>query len=167
MIFVHKFKNHKKIKNNLLSLIDEIPNEPIDDGDSEKISKTDWNLPKNLKRKYLEFFYEEIEDSMSKICKIFKAKTWIIQNAWFQQYLKGDSHGWHNHSRSNISAVYYLELPYKNLVTEFLNKTKVDIKEGDILFFPSFLMHRSPKHKGKRKTVISFNCSFSDWNGEL
>ena len=39
--------------------------------------------------------------------------------------------------------------------------TKVKAKEGDILFFPAYLLHRAPRNKSKeRKTVISFNCDF-------
>jgi len=45
--------------------------------------------------------------------------------------------------------------------TEFLNYGKFDVKEGDILFFPTFLVHRSPIIKSNlRKTIISSNISF-------
>jgi hypothetical protein len=40
-----------------------------------------------------------------------------------------------------------------------------DIKEGDVLIFPSNLVHRAPKIKNNlRKTIISFNIDFNKFN---
>ena len=93
--------------------------------------------------------------------KEFYCNSWKIHNGWFSQYLKNNNHHWHTHPESNLSAIYYLEMPKKELITEFKDKGEVNIKEGDILFFPSYLLHRSPiNNTNKRKTVIAFNCDF-------
>ena len=58
--------------------------------------------------------------------------------------------------------VYYVELPEMSEATEFLNFGQVDIKEGDVIFFPTFLCHRSPHIKSnQRKTIIATNLKFS------
>ena len=57
--------------------------------------------------------------------------------------------------------VYYVELPEMSESTEFLNYGQFNVKEGDIIFFPSFLVHRSPKIiSNQRKTIIATNFEF-------
>jgi len=63
--------------------------------------------------------------------------------------------------------VYYLELPDNAPKTELIDqyninkKITVDAKEGDIVIFPSFVIHRAPKMlTDDRKTIISFNLEF-------
>jgi hypothetical protein len=60
--------------------------------------------------------------------------------------------------------VYYLELPTDGPKTVFKNPFNSeeiiypDVKEGDILTFPSILEHCSPSNNSThRKTIISFN----------
>jgi hypothetical protein len=160
-MWVTKFKKHNQLKNRILSAIDEMPKYSYQTNKKTYATKSDWNIPKNFKRNYLDLFYKEISEHMFKTANSFNCKMWIIHNSWFMQYYKNDLHDWHTHPKTNLSAVYYLELPKKELVTEFKNKTKVKAKEGDILFFPAYLLHRAPRNKSKeRKTVISFNCDF-------
>ena len=80
---------------------------------------------------------------------------------WFQQYFQGSDFGWHQHN-GHWAMVYYIELPEMSEATEFLNFGQVDIKEGDVIFFPTFLCHRSPHIKSnQRKTIIATNLKFS------
>jgi len=79
-----KIKEHKKIKEKLLFLIDKIPKTSF-----VNVSHTDWNLPKEQRREYLECFYNILPPYMDKMRKLFDEKTWRIQNTWFQQYYKG------------------------------------------------------------------------------
>lgn len=154
-IIVKPFKKHKELKNTLLKLINKIPKTK-----KESLSNTDWYLPEDYKREYLDLFYKNIEDHMMSLCKDFSCTRWHIKNGWFQQYKKGDSHDWHNHIGVQFSNVYYLELPDIGAKTEFLNKHKTKISEGDILTFPAYLPHRSSANKtNKRKTVIAFNSN--------
>jgi ribosomal protein L16 Arg81 hydroxylase len=163
-MWVYKFSHHKEIKNKLLELISTIEDKTLK-SEKDRISKTDWFLPKDYNREYLNLFYNKINDCMDLMCNQLKTKNWQIHNGWFQQYNKNDKHTWHLHEGCSMSAVYYLELPNKNLTTEFINGQKPKVKEGDVLFFPSFYLHRSPiNNSKKRKTVIAFNCSFYDWN---
>jgi gentisate 1,2-dioxygenase len=53
------------------------------------------------------------------------------------------------------------------MTTEFLDGSKIEAKEGDILIFPSYKYHRSKKNNSKKiKTIIAFNVSFDVWNGK-
>ena len=164
-MWVHPFKKHPEIKKYILDLINEIPKTPIKEA-RDHISHSDFYLPRNFERNYLEYFYHNITDHMSMLCSLFNSKTWSIKSGWFQQYYKNDSHSWHNHGESQFAGVYYVELPNKSMTTEFLDGSKIQAKEGDILIFPSYKYHRSKKNTSqKRKTVIAFNCSFDVWNG--
>jgi hypothetical protein len=86
-----------------------------------------------------------------------------IDEFWFQQYVNGDSHGWHTHG-SNFTGVYYLELDAGSPRTEIIEparqnkKIVVDVNEGDVLMFPSYTIHRAPVIQNDvRKTIVSFN----------
>jgi hypothetical protein len=159
---VTKIKEHEQIKNELLSLIDKIPKNTY-----ESISHTDWNLPREYKREYLEYFYSIINPYMSKMTDLLNEKTWAIQNGWFQQYYKKDLHFWHRHQKVNFTNVYYLELPKNSLATKIkpeLNNKKVyslEAREGDLVTFPACIAHTSEKITSNlRKTIISFNSDF-------
>ena len=55
-IINNRVKEHKKYKLQLLKLIDEMPN--VSQGG---VSKSDWSLPKDHPRKYLDLFYRKIQ----------------------------------------------------------------------------------------------------------
>jgi len=162
---INKIYEHKIIKNKLLNFINEIPLNSINTI-NEKINHTDWTLPKNFERKYLNFFLEIINPYMIKIMKFLKTEEYKIDNIWFQQYTKNNFHNWHVHENSNYTNVYYLELPDKEMKTKILNINtnkiiEIDVQEGDVITFPAHLPHTSEIIKNdKRKTIISFNSNF-------
>ncbi len=83
-----------------------------------------------------------------------------IELFWFQQYIQGSKFGWHQHS-GHWAFVYFVELPEPDEATEFLNYGILKVKEGDILCFPTFLVHRAPEITSNlRKTIISTNQDF-------
>jgi len=85
-------------------------------------------------------------------------KTWH-HNHWFHIYEKDYGFGWHTHGESNFSGIYYVDLKDNKYKTEFMN-TDIPIEEGNLLIFPSFLLHRSPVIKNKvKKIIVSFNFS--------
>lgn len=159
--YLKHIKESKIIKNKLLKYMEDMPLNTY-----EEVSKTDWGLSSDYKRPYVKYFINILKPYMQKIVKKLNTKNWLMHNMWFQQYNKNSHHTWHTHPSVQFSSVYYLELPDTNVSTEFKdivnnNIFKVDVKEGDLLVFPSSLLHRSPKNKSnKRKSVISFNSSF-------
>jgi len=163
MIFVTKIKDFKKINKKLLLLINEIEKNPYTTN-KDNIFHTDWNLPKNFKRKYMDYFVLIIRPYLNEIAKKLHSEKAVIDNMWFQQYKKNGEHSWHTHGLSNFSNVYFVELPSKSLATEILNVNNLNLEEGNLLTFPSHLYHRSPINKtNKRKTIISFNCDFVNY----
>ena len=158
-LFIQDVPNHQTHKKILLDLIKQLPNNPY-----ENISKTDWNLPKKLKRKYLDYFYPNISKSlMDNLQVYYKSKSWRITNAWFQQYEKNSYHEYHNHTQTNFTNVYFLELPDTNFKTIIKIENKeyeYKVKEGQLITFPAHLLHTSKPNGDKRKTIISFNSDF-------
>lgn len=158
LIKVQKVKEHKDIKSSFLHYFDRVKAPRKIEG-ADFIKNTDYEL--DIPREYLDLFTKYIipytYDKMYRVV--------AVNNLWFQQYEKDNFHGWHCHGNSHFSHIYYVELPNKNQATEFyFNKVfKIEVKEGDLITFPSFLIHRSPPNKiNKRKSVVSFNTTFDE-----
>ena len=90
-----------------------------------------------------------------------------IRCFFYQQYQKEQYHGWHLHD-CHYSGVYYLDMPVDTPKTQYIDPftndiCEFDVKEGDVIAFPSFLVHRAPINTTEvSKTIISFNFNF--WN---
>jgi hypothetical protein len=163
-VFILDVPEHNQYKAQLLKLIDEMPNQYF-----ETVSKSDWSVPKSFERKYLDLFYTKVIGSaMYKLQDYFKLvegeeREWKIANGWFQQYNKNSYHQWHTHPDANWANSYFLELPDSKFKTELKTKNKIleySVKEGQLLCFPAYLLHRSKPNGNKRKTIIAFNSSF-------
>ena len=100
-----------------------------------------------------------------KCAKILHYEDIELKALWFQQYDKSGVHNWHSHG-DNYTGVYYVEMSKENPKTELIEpatdkKITLECKEGDIIIFPAFMIHRAPINKSKkRKTIISFNFNF-------
>jgi hypothetical protein len=162
MIWHFELKEHKKIKDELLYLIDRCKGKKVKELD-DNISKTDFYQPNKTSEPYRRIIEPKIIKHFNKLKKNIDVKEFIFDNFWFQQYYKGDTHQWHTHQSSNLSGIYFLELPHENYRTEIKRfptdkLIKYKAKEGDVIFFPSFFSHRSAKiDLDVRKTVIAFN----------
>jgi hypothetical protein len=156
---------HDSIKKPILDLINKIPCNRLTQP-YENIFHTDWNLPADFKREYLDYFLKYLEPYLKKISNFLKMETIELHNFWFQQYKKQNFHDWHIHPGANYSNIYYLELPKKNMATKFFNQynnkyIEIEIKEGDLLTFPACVLHCSDSfYEDATKTIISFNSSF-------
>ena len=154
---VDNFENHK---NNFIKLIKEMPPNKFDN-----ISHTDWNLHKDIKRTYLDYFLKNVYNDYAKyFCNFFKIDRMEVTNIWFQIYKKGDFHSLHTHKNANFSSVFFINLPHKNLKTKIysLNKKELDfeVKEGSIISFPAFYKHGSLiNNYEEEKIIIAFNIN--------
>ena len=166
MLIKVKLKKYKKTNKDLLKLIPKTKSIKVNDTD-QQISKTDWGILSDKKSKYAKYFIDTVTPCLEEIAKVLHSQKWLIDNLWFQQYKKGDFHNWHAHSKTNFSAVYYIELFNQEAKTKFLNQQNIDVEEGDLILFPGFWYHRSERLKDKRKTVISFNCSFWEYHQRI
>ena len=176
-VIVEKFPLHNKIKKDLLKLIGESKDTPYKNVTLtmyDDLAKTDWPLSSNFKkRKWVNKYGQDICNFLSELAIILGYTKIEVSRLWYQQYKKNQTHGWHQHAR-NYSGVYYLEYPENTeptqfLFTEDLHKTfSVKVKEGDMILFPSYIIHRSPPlQTDKRKTIISWNLDFLNIHPDL
>ena len=169
------FKPHKELKPKLLKLLQHTKKDnEVLGGNFKPLSKkysqdkitTDWSQSEDLSRPWTQLLYPFLKNHFNQCAVKLNYQTFKMHNLWFQQYEKGETHGWHIHG-SNYTGVYYLELPAKATKTELINqfsqkeKITIDATEGQIVIFPSFIIHRSPRIiEDVRKTIISFNIDF-------
>tara|TARA_A100001015_G_C14619694_1_gene567463 strand:+ start:91 stop:645 length:555 start_codon:yes stop_codon:yes gene_type:complete len=167
------FEKHKDINEALLYLINKSPAEENINNNFNRtqIDRVDFNLSDNFERPWVKFLIEDLQDHFSKAIDEMGYRSYVIRKLWFQQYYKSGTHGWHIH-HNNYTGVYFLEFknsPATELIEQYeqKNKFKLDVKEGDIILFPSFIVHKAPENKGDRKTIISFNIDFNYPNREV
>ena len=166
MIFYGKIKEHKEIRNNVLELISTAAATPIRQKDEyfgDDITRSDWGNANDYERpwvkKLLPYFMKEMK-TMTNFAGYNDLELFEI---WFQQYGKNSTHGWHIHGR-NYTGVYYLQFD-GSAKTQIWNNEIINLncEEGDIVMFPSFMIHRAPPvQNDNTKTIISFNIEFLD-----
>jgi hypothetical protein len=166
LILKEGFIHHHQIKTKLLNFIEETKDFGLSDHSpkmNDDISKLDWVNANNWERPWVKNFGSLIQTQLDKFANELGFKKSLIKKLWYQQYIENDKHNWHSHE-ANYTGVYYLEMNKNNPTTQFLlpsNLEKaftIDVEEGDFIFFPCHLIHRSPENTSKeRKTIISFN----------
>lgn len=159
-ILKNPVKEHEKLKPLVLKAIQDMGIHPRA-SEQENISNTDWHLEKDFFRPYYNIVKPVLDEIACITTQEFNYKNLLfVKNYWFQQYQINDWHDWHTHENSMFSNIYYVELPEGSAKTSFnFNNVKfeLDIKEGDILTFPSLLEHCSKPNQFGQKTIISFN----------
>lgn len=164
-ILILKFKSHDTLKHKLLESINTAMGESLIDGE-DNISKTDWNIDKTLRRQYLEIIQAPLVEHLKEAYNSIGVGGFEVHNFWYQQYNTNATHSWHTHAGTHYTNIYYLELLPNGPKTQIINPVTqsieiLDVKEGDIVSFPSFIFHKSPPvTENSRKTIISFNTSF-------
>tara|TARA_B100001250_G_scaffold400214_1_gene410506 strand:+ start:108 stop:725 length:618 start_codon:yes stop_codon:yes gene_type:complete len=166
-----KLKEHSKIRNLILSEIDKTSDgnlNRIDSIYSDNISKFDWPLSDSTERPWIKIFLPVFIDNLKEVISSMGYNRVNINHVWYQQYLEGDTHGWHIHGQ-HFTGVYYLEFPEGCSKTEICSpydlKSKIiDVVEGDFIVFPAHYIHRGLPNTKKRKTIISYNFNA---NGNL
>jgi hypothetical protein len=121
------------------------------------------------KSNYLHIFDEFIEPVLQQFRRDVGHAAYI-KNVWTQRARKCDHHCVHNHGSNGWAAVLYVDYnPNIHSATTFLSPfTEAssgdhmdytpDVKEGDIVFFPSQLLHyANPNTHDKERVILSFN----------
>lgn len=166
-----KFNKHEELKEKVLEEINNVEvNSLVQNSDyyTDNINRVDWDQCTDFERPWVKILLKDLMIHFETQFNKTGYKKAMLYQLWFQQYFKGGTHGWHIHGH-NFTGVYYLDFdktsPKTELVYPFENnkKTTVKAKEGDIVIFPSFVIHRAPKVlNDKTKTIISFNLSLKD-----
>lgn len=164
-----ELQEHNDIKDILLKEFDSMEKESLVAKNAyydDNITKLSWKTAEDFEEPWKKILMESLGSKLQSITESLGYQHYDLYQLWFQQYFENDIHGWHIHGH-NMTGVYYLELPENAPKTEIVapfNQTEIivpEIKEGSILLFPSFTIHRAPKIKSDlRKTIVSFNMSF-------
>lgn len=91
-----------------------------------------------------------------------------ISNMWCQRYNARDYHVPHDHGTIGYSCIFYAKMteehPSTLFFSPFNNPTgthqsrSLPCKEGDLIIFPSNLLHMAPPHDSEEeRVIISFN----------
>lgn len=99
----------------------------------------------------------------------------MITSMWYERSKKGDYHGPHNHGATGFSAILYVEYsgsdheptkfhaPFLDAATGENMKYQPVVREGDLLVFPSYILHEAPINNSDiDRTIVSFNIMGED-----
>jgi hypothetical protein len=164
-ILKDKFEKHNFYKDKLLSIINN-QKDCLKNYNKDKLKKCDWNESKDFERLWVKLIIDDLKKQFFKFTDYLGLERFTIHELWNQQYDNNGEHGWHVHGH-NYTGVYYLNFNEKcaktRLLDPYTKKYFIDIEaeEGDIVIFPSSVIHTSQIQKTNfLKTIISFNISF-------
>lgn len=165
-IIVSSIRDYSTIKHNILDLINSSLDYYSEENSTVELNliKSDWHKNSDPDRHWTKGFFPLIQDNILETLQTIGYNSYDIIQAWFQQYDEKGSHGWHIHA-GNFSGVVYVDLPDGAPLTTFCDPvTKKTFSpqatEGDIVIFPSFILHKSlPNRSEYLKTIISFNLN--------
>lgn len=164
-IFVTRLARHDDVKAHIYNAISNDGLGGISSPE-EEIYKSDYPLV-GQRRPWLDYFFKSVSPCMDDVQHALGLKSWSISAAWYQWYEHGNFHTRHIHPGCSFSAVYFMELPDASVKTRIYSDSgsavvkMPEMAEGEIIFFPSAMMHESPPNlSGGRKIVVAFNCDF-------
>ena len=114
-----------------------------------------------------------MEDELNELYRIVR-ENWGATNVWFNDvlsvtYKKGDYQNSHIHGSTGLTGILHLESPvnapnlkiiqpWTSWVSDTTESINVKFKEGEMVVFPSFLLHSSEPNKSDEiKRVISWD----------
>jgi hypothetical protein len=140
----------------------------------DSFNKLDFNVSGDFERPWVQYFLPHLKKQLKEIANFLWYDDFTVNCIWFQEYLRGNHHGWHIHG-DNFTGVYYVKFdPKKSPKTEIIDPynnsvaKRMDVKCGDLILFPSFFIHRAPVvFDDTKKVIISFNVNISKPSEEL
>ena len=120
---------------------------------------------------YLNTVRELLKEEMTWFANDLKADPQIVR-AWFERALYKCHHPVHTHGHGGWSAVLFIEYdptvhtptvfiaPFNHFVTGMQLTYMPEVEEGDLILFPSFLLHYTQLNESHvQRTVASFNMT--------
>ena len=107
---------------------------------------------------------------------------WSLKEMWVNELATGGQQAVHNHANSFVSGVVYLTRTHPQARTVFMKAVGTDFsfkndhsdvqtgpfnadkwisphpEPGDVVFFPSYLLHAVPTNPGERRITMAFNA---------
>ena len=152
-IFKYKVQNWSTKKKKLLDLFNYFEHKVIDN-----VITSPLDIKTNILLEEIKLFEKDIGFDL------------ISTEVWFQQYNQNMDHSVHTHGPTGFSSICFIEYdkklhksttfisPFGNCITGKLERYEPDVEEGDIIFFPSNLLHYAPINLSKSTRIImSFN----------
>ena len=131
-----------------------------------------FDLPKYC-QKVLDSLKNELKIIQNTFSLQYPICTKTIAKMWFQSTANAQHHEAHTHGErgdEKLSFVWYIEFdptvhrsttfycPFRDPVTGKLIKSDIPVDEGDLVVFPSSIVHEQlPSYSNVRRTIISFN----------
>ena len=147
----------------------------LEEGDAQSTVGDQNNTP-HRHPAFLDFFgwIEEKSNHIIKQWNLDTTNQFYIGNSWINRHGHTGETIPHNHGFSSLSCVAYISLPDQSGFTQFqdphyalknLHETSslqeyysVPVKQGDVLFFPGWMMHKSEKnHSIEDRVILSAN----------
>jgi len=136
--------------------------------DSSLDVETDYHHNYDNNLDYSEDISDILREELEVLADTFNCGVEVC-TTWFEKATRGKMHQVHNHGVNGFSAVCFIEFdPKKHTPTVFLNPNLCDyeianalppcIREGSIIFFPSYLLHyTAPNETDEDRVILSFN----------
>ena len=152
-IFTYRVQNWKIKKKKLLDLFNNLEHQVVGN-----VITSPFDIKTNILSEEINLFEKEI------------GVNFRSTEVWFQKYNHNMDHPVHTHGPTGYSAVCFIEYDKDNhrattFVSPFsdsfggeLTRYEPDVEEGDIIFFPSNLLHFAPTNLSNiTRTIMSFN----------
>lgn len=133
---------------------------------------TDYHYNKDNGCPYMLDFTSILDAELDEIIRVM-GKSIKIKDLWAQQYNHTNYMTAHSHGATGYSCVLYAVFdaaeheatrfiaPFNNFHTGSVLEYTPEVEEGDMIFFPSVLLHDAkPNSSDKQRTIFSFNCKF-------
>tara|TARA_E500000331_G_C17225268_1_gene700001 strand:+ start:48 stop:593 length:546 start_codon:yes stop_codon:yes gene_type:complete len=169
-VLIHKIciKEWELEKDNILSLI------PFDDEKfkTKEINYTDFTsvYSDEMEKMYQVKFSSLVKPYIEEFGKTSDYKFTSMSKVWCQRYNKNDYHAPHDHGANGYSAVFYAQIdsevhpstkffsPFMGLDGGHERDQSIMVDEGDLVIFPSNILHMAPPHySDKERIIMSFN----------
>ena len=172
-IFQYSIPNwESSAKNNILKALT-----PHLSGNTDYYNKGDWSASKQ-KPQYTQAILDIIDNSLMSFAEELGTPKdqLIIPEMWYEQLNKYDHHCCHNHGAIGYSACLYVHFnekqheatkfygPYLGFLDGESLFFQPEVKEGDIVLFPSALNHEAPiNYSDEMRIIVSFNIKSPLW----
>ena len=163
-IIHYKIENWEYNKNRIL---DVLPHEDTENLNTNSEVYTDFFTSSTYLPEYSDIIFDIIKPYLIDFSEDRKIE---IIDMWYQKYYKGATHSYHNHGYCGWSSIIYVEFdlnahqstkfisPFNNPWGGAMELFQPPIEEGDMIIFPSNIIHEAPVNISEvRRTIISYN----------
>lgn len=153
-------------KRRLMSLYEQESVERVDASDDMENLYTSFYVSNEKTENFNKNVYKILQEEIHFFAQELGFKECILNNSWFQKYENQDHHAIHTHGTLGFSFVCYVKYnpnyhkpttfiaPFLSFIDGNCQHHHPDVNEGNILFFPSAIMHYAPPNKTNEPRVI-------------